>query len=70
MIVGFYGQKWAIATDRVLGIVINESPPRSSGEEGQERVIASKGKFPEVIDLKALIAAQVPDFVRRDGTRA
>jgi len=70
VIVGFYGQKWAIATDRVLGIVTNESPPRSVGEEGQERVIASKGNFHEVIDLKALIAAQVPDFVRPDGTRA
>jgi len=70
VIVGFYGQKWAIATERVLGIVTNESPPRSAGEEGQERVIASKGNFHEVIDLKGLIAAQVPDFVRPDGTRA
>lgn len=70
IIVSYFGQKWAIASERVLGIVANESPPRASGEETQERVISSKGQFHEVIDLRALIAAHVPDFVRPDGSRA
>lgn len=70
IIVTYHGHKWAIATERVLGIVANESPARATGEDPQERVIASKGKFHEVIDLKGLIAAHVPDFVRPDGARA
>lgn len=70
IIVNYYDTKWAVATERVLGIVTNESPPRPVGEEAQERVISSKGIFHEVIDLKSLIAAQVPDFVRPDGQRA
>lgn len=70
IIVNFYDQKWALATERVLGIVSNESPARPVGDDAQERVISSKGAFHEVIDLKALIAAQVPDFIRPDGQRA
>jgi len=70
IIVNFFDHKWAIATERVLGIVANESPARASGDDTQERVIASKGRFHEVIDLRALIAAHVPDFVRPDGSRA
>ncbi len=70
IIVNFFDQKWAIATERVLGIVANESPARANLDDPQERVIASKGRFHEVIDLRALIAAHVPDFVRPDGSRA
>ncbi|MEQ8815521.1 MAG: chemotaxis protein CheW [Thalassobaculum sp.] len=70
IIVNFFDQKWAIATERVLGIVANESPARPVGDETQERVISSKGRFHEVIDLRALISAHVPDFVRPDGSRA
>lgn len=70
IIVNFYDQKWALATERVLGIVSNESPARPVGEDAQERVISYKGTFHEVVDMKALIAAQVPDFIRPDGQRA
>jgi chemotaxis signal transduction protein len=70
IIVNFYDHKWAVATERVLGIVSNESPPRPVGDDAQERVISHKGAFHEVIDLKGLIAAQVPDFIRPDGQRA
>lgn len=70
VIVACHGQKWAIAAERVLGIVTNESPPRSFGEDAQERVISSKGRFHEVVDVKGLISAQVPDFVRPDAGRA
>lgn len=69
IIVNFHDQKWAIATERVLGIVSNESPSRPVGEEGLERVISHKGAFHEVIDLKSLISAHVPDFIRPGGQR-
>lgn len=70
IIVACHGQKWAVAAERVLGIVTNESPPRSFGEDAQERVISCKGRFHEVVDVKGLISAQVPDFVRPDDGRA
>ena len=67
IIVNCYDQKWAIETERVLGIVTDESPSANAEDEVQSRVISSKGAFHEVIDLQGLIAAQVPDFVRSGG---
>lgn len=69
IIVSQFGQKWAIATEGVLGIVDDESPPGPADEEGQTRVITHKGTFHEVIDLSGLIAAHVPDF-HRGGDRS
>ncbi|UUX50693.1 chemotaxis protein CheW [Nisaea acidiphila] len=67
IIVNYYDQKWAIATEQVLGIVSDESPPGPATDESQARVISHKGAFHEVIDLSALISQMVPDFVRSDG---
>ncbi|WP_193179589.1 chemotaxis protein CheW [Nisaea sediminum] len=67
IIVNFFDQKWAIATEQVLGIVSDESPVGPATDETQARVISHKGAFHEVIDLAALIAQSVPDFVRSDG---
>jgi len=67
IIVSYFDQKWAIATEQVLGIVSDESPPGPATDESQARVISHKGAFHEVIDLSALIAQMVPDFVRSDG---
>ena len=64
IIVNCYAEKWAIATDRVLGIVPDESPAELLPEDGRARVVKSKGAFHEAIDLPALIASQVPDFTR------
>lgn len=68
IIVSHFGQKWSIATEGVLGIVDDESPPGPADEEGQARVVTHKGTFHEVIDLAGLIAAHVPDF-NRGGDR-
>lgn len=70
IIVNFGGHKWAIATERVLGIVPDESPRASHDDEHDARVISSKGFFHEVIDLHALIATKVPDFNRSGAQRA
>jgi hypothetical protein len=67
IIVNYFDQKWAIATEQVLGIVSDESPAGPATDETQARVISHKGAFHEVIDLAALIAQSVPDFVRSDG---
>ncbi|WP_420404467.1 chemotaxis protein CheW [Nisaea sp.] len=67
IIVNYFDQKWAIATEQVLGIVSDESPTGPATDESQARVISHKGAFHEVIDLAALIAQSVPDFVRSDG---
>ncbi|MEQ8332740.1 chemotaxis protein CheW [Nisaea sp.] len=69
IIVNYYGQKWSIAAERVLGIVSDESPLRPSDDESQSRVISHKGAFHEVIDVPALIAEMVPDFVRSGDSR-
>ncbi|MBT5265179.1 MAG: hypothetical protein HOL85_10120 [Rhodospirillaceae bacterium] len=70
IVVNFYGEKWSIATERVLGIVSDESPVGPDDDEIQARVISHKGAFHEVIDLHSLIAVQVPDFIRPGGQRA
>jgi|GEM_PF-763563 len=67
IIVNHHDEKWAIATEGVLGIVDDESPAGPADEEGQARVITHKGTFHEVIDLSGLIAAHVPEF--RGGER-
>ena len=64
IIVSFENEKWAIATEGVLGIVADESPPGPADEDGQARVITSKGRMHEVIDLSGLIAAHAPEFQR------
>ncbi|WP_420566253.1 chemotaxis protein CheW [Thalassobaculum sp.] len=69
IIVSHFDQKWAIATEGVLGIVDDESPPGPADEEGQARVITHKGTFHEVVDLTGLIAAHVPEF-NRGGDRS
>ena len=69
IIISHFGQKWAIASEGVLGIVDDESPPGPGDEEGQARVITHKGTFHEVVDLAGLIAAHVPDF-HRGGDRS
>ena len=69
IIVSQFDQKWAIATEGVLGIVDDESPRGPADEEGQARVITYKGTFHEVIDLTGLIAAHVPEF-NRGGDRS
>jgi chemotaxis signal transduction protein len=70
IIVNFAGQKWALATERVLGIVPDESPRAAMDDEHDARVISSKGAFHEVIDMHALIATKVPDFSRSGAQRA
>tara|TARA_E500000318_G_scaffold63875_1_gene59095 strand:- start:6317 stop:7237 length:921 start_codon:yes stop_codon:yes gene_type:complete len=69
IIVNYYGQKWSIATETVLGIVVDESPVRPSDDDTQARVISHKGAFHEVIDVPALIAQMVPDFHRSGDGR-
>jgi hypothetical protein len=69
IIVNYFDEKWALATERVLGIVTNDNPPRAIDAEEAERVICHKGAFHEVIDLKGLIASQVPDFTRPGGQK-
>ena len=69
IIVSHFDQKWAIATEGVLGIVDDESPPGPADEEGQARVITHKGTFHEVVDLTGLIASHVPEF-HRGGDRS
>ena len=69
IIVNYYGQKWSIATEKVLGIVVDESPVRPSDDDTQARVISHKGAFHEVIDVPALIALMVPDFHRSGDGR-
>jgi chemotaxis signal transduction protein len=64
IIVSFDDEKWAIATEGVLGIVADESPPGPADEDGQARVITSKGTFHEVIDMPGLIAAHIPERKR------
>ncbi|MCR9071343.1 MAG: chemotaxis protein CheW [Alphaproteobacteria bacterium] len=64
IIVSYFDQKWAIATEGVLGIVDDESPPGPADAEGQARVITHKGTFHEVIDMASLIASHVPEFNR------
>lgn len=68
IIVSYFDQKWSIATEGVLGIVEDESPPGPADEEGQARVITHKGTFHEVIDMASLIASHVPEF-NRGGDR-
>ncbi|MEQ8584558.1 MAG: chemotaxis protein CheW [Thalassobaculaceae bacterium] len=68
IIVSYFDQKWSIATEGVLGIVDDESPPGPADEEGQARVITHKGTFHEVIDMASLIAFHVPEF-NRGGDR-
>lgn len=70
IIVNYFDQKWAIATEGVLGIVDDESPPGPADEEGQARVITHKGTFHEVIDMAGLIAFHVPEFHRGGGGAA
>lgn len=70
IIVNYFGQKWAIAAEGVLGIVEDESPPRPAGDETPARVIYNKGAFHEVIDLSALISEMVPDFIRSGEARS
>lgn len=68
VIVGFAGERWAIAADQVHGIVV-DTQPGEDDDADRRQILSEDGLFHEVVDLPIIVGSLVPDFVSRADSR-